>query len=47
MTWALEPYTTARGVEAAIKAAAKKAAAEDSSLDTNKRIQLEYECRSQ
>lgn len=42
MTWPLESYTTARGVEAAIKAAAKKAAAEDSSLDTSKRIQLEY-----
>jgi hypothetical protein len=38
----VESYGTARGVEASIKAAAKKAAAEDPSLDTNKRIQLEY-----
>lgn len=37
-----EPYGTVRGVEAAIKDAAKKAAAADPSLDTNKRIQLEY-----
>lgn len=37
-----EPYGTVRGVEAAIKDAAKKAAAVDPSLDTNKRIQLEY-----
>ena len=36
------PYSTARGVESAIKDAAKKAAADDPSLDTNKRIQLEY-----
>ena len=38
----LEPYSTARGVEAAIKEAAKNAAQVDPSLDTNKRIQLEY-----
>ncbi|GAA3599660.1 hypothetical protein GCM10022198_24950 [Klugiella xanthotipulae] len=37
-----EPYSTARGVEAAIKDAAKKAATADPSLDTHKRIQLEY-----
>lgn len=37
-----EPYPTARGVESAIKEAAKKAAQADSSLDVNKRIQLEY-----
>lgn len=37
-----EPYGTSRGVEAAIKEAAKKAASQDPSLDTNKRIQLEY-----
>lgn len=37
-----EPYPTARGVEDAIKQAAKSAAKADSSLDTNKRIQLEY-----
>lgn len=42
MTQANEPYGTARGVEAAIKDAAKKAAAADPSLDTNRRIQLEY-----
>lgn len=37
-----EPYSTARGVEAAIKDAARKANKTDPSLDTNKRIQLEY-----
>ena len=37
-----EPYLTARGVEAAIKEAAKKAAQADPSIDTSKRIQLEY-----
>ncbi len=37
-----EAYPTAAGVEAAIKEAAKKAAAADWSLDVNKRIQLEY-----
>ena len=35
-------YPTPGGVENAIKDAAKKAAAADSSLDVNKRIQLEY-----
>lgn len=42
MTHLLEPYATARGVEAAIKEAAKQAVGIDSSLDLNKRIQLEY-----
>lgn len=37
-----EPYSTPRGVENAIKDAAKKAAAADPSLDVNERIQLEY-----
>lgn len=37
-----EPYSTPRGVENAIKDAARKAAAADPSLDVNKRIQLEY-----
>lgn len=37
-----DPYPTARGVEAAIKAAAQRATASDPSLDVNKRIQLEY-----
>lgn len=37
-----EAYATAAGVEAAIKEAAKNAAATDPSLDVNKRIQLEY-----
>lgn len=37
-----EPYPTARGVESAIKEAAKKAAQADPSLDVNKRIRLEY-----
>ena len=37
-----EPYTTSRGVENAIKDAAKRAAAAESSLDLNKRIHLEY-----
>lgn len=37
-----EPYPTPAGVEAAIKDAAKKAAATDLSLDVNRRIQLEY-----
>lgn len=38
----VEPYPTSAGVEAAIKEAAKKAAADDPSLDTNERIRLEY-----
>lgn len=38
----IQPYPTSAGVEAAIKEAAKKAAAADSSLDTNERIRLEY-----
>lgn len=42
MTKQSEPYVTARGVEAAIRDAAKRAAAADPSLDANKRIQLEY-----
>lgn len=42
MTGEQEPYPTARGVESAIKEAAKKAAQADPSLDVNKRIQLEY-----
>lgn len=37
-----ESYSTPRGVEAAIKEAAKNAAQADPSLDTNKRIRLEY-----
>lgn len=37
-----EPYPTSAGVEAAIKDAAKKAATNDPSLDTNERIRLEY-----
>lgn len=37
-----EPYSTPRGVENAIKDAARRAAAADPSLDVNKRIQLEY-----
>lgn len=37
-----ETYQTSRAVESAIKDAAKNAAAADPSLDTNKRIQLEY-----
>src|SRR5699024_10321468 len=42
MTPSLEPYSTARGVEAAIKDAAKTAAKTNPSLEMNKRIQLEY-----
>lgn len=42
MTLPNEPYGTARGVEIAIKNAARAAAAADPSLETNKRIQLEY-----
>ncbi|SFJ13151.1 Nucleotidyl transferase AbiEii toxin, Type IV TA system [Nocardioides psychrotolerans] len=38
----IQPYPTSAGVETAIKEAAKKAAAADSSLDTNERIRLEY-----
>lgn len=38
----IEGYPTAAGVEAAIKKAAKKAAAADPSLDTNERIRLEH-----
>ncbi|RJS46702.1 nucleotidyl transferase AbiEii/AbiGii toxin family protein [Nocardioides cavernaquae] len=37
-----DPYPTAAAVESAIKDAAKRAAKADPSLDTNKRIQLEY-----
>ncbi|WP_129657004.1 nucleotidyl transferase AbiEii/AbiGii toxin family protein [Rothia halotolerans] len=37
-----EPYPTARGVESAIKDAARKATAADPSLNVNKRIELEY-----
>lgn len=37
-----EPYPTPRGVENAIKDAARRATAADPSLDINKRIQLEY-----
>lgn len=36
------PYATAAGVEAAIKAAARKAAAADPSLNVNQRIRLQY-----
>jgi len=38
----IEPYPTAAGVEAAIKDAAKKAAAADPSLNVNERIRLEH-----
>jgi len=38
----VEPYPTAAGVEAAIRDAAKKAAAADPSLSINVRIRLEY-----
>lgn len=38
----VEPYPTAAGVEAAIKDAAKKAAAADPSLNVNERIRLEH-----
>jgi hypothetical protein len=38
----LEPYPSAAGVEAAIKDAARKAAAADPSLPVNERIRLEY-----
>ncbi|MDO5498888.1 MAG: nucleotidyl transferase AbiEii/AbiGii toxin family protein, partial [Propionibacteriaceae bacterium] len=37
-----EPYSTPRGVENAIKDAARKAAAADPSLAVSQRIQLEY-----
>lgn len=37
-----EGYRTARGVEDAIKAAAKRAATADKSLNINERIKLEY-----
>ena len=37
-----EPYSSPRGVENAIKDAARRAASADPSLDVNKRIQLEY-----
>lgn len=37
-----EPYPTPRGVENAIKDAARKAAAADPALDVNERIRLEY-----
>jgi hypothetical protein len=36
----VEPYPTAAGVEAAIKAAARKAAAADPSLNVSERIRL-------
>lgn len=42
MNLAPEPYATSRAVEAAIKEAAKKAAQADPSLDTGKRVYLEY-----
>ncbi|MGY4719929.1 nucleotidyl transferase AbiEii/AbiGii toxin family protein [Naumannella huperziae] len=38
----LEPYSTPGGVENAIKDAARRAAADEPSLDVSKRIQLEY-----
>ncbi len=37
-----EPYSSPRGVEDAIKDAARRAASADPSLDVNRRIQLEY-----
>ena len=37
-----EPYPTARGVEDAIKAAARRAQSEDPALNTGERIRLEY-----
>lgn len=37
-----EPYPTAKGVEDAIKAAARRAAAADPALTTDQRIHLEY-----
>ena len=37
-----EPYPTAKGVEHAIKAAAKRASADDPALTTDQRIRLEY-----
>ncbi len=37
-----QPYATPKGVEDAIKTAAKRAADEDSALSTNDRIRLEY-----
>lgn len=37
-----QPYATAKGVEDAIKAAAKRAHADDPALTTNERIRLEY-----
>jgi len=37
-----EPYARAKGVEDAIKAAAKRANADDPALTTNERIRLEY-----
>jgi hypothetical protein len=37
-----QPYPTAKGVEHAIKAAAKQASADDPALTTNERIRLEY-----
>ncbi len=37
-----QPYATAKGVEDAIKAAAKRASAGDSALTTDQRIRLEY-----
>jgi nucleotidyltransferase AbiEii toxin of type IV toxin-antitoxin system len=42
MSAELEPYPSAAGVEAAIKDAARKAAAADPSLPVNERIRLEY-----
>jgi hypothetical protein len=37
-----QPYATPKGVEDAVKAAAKRASADDPSLTTNERIRLEY-----
>lgn len=37
-----DPYLSALAVESAIRSAAQKAAQDDPTLDTNKRIQLEY-----
>ena len=37
-----QPYPTAKGVEDAIKEAAKRASADDPALTTNERIRLEY-----
>ncbi|MEI2699979.1 MAG: hypothetical protein V9E94_17185 [Microthrixaceae bacterium] len=37
-----QPYATAKGVEDAIKAAAKRDSTDDPALTTNERIRLEY-----